>query len=145
MDGHFVPNITIGPPVIESIRKFTSLPLDVHLMIENADRYIKSVSDAGADILSFQVEVTTNTLWNTRYSSYQSYLHNMITEMQGEGLGYRKIAKRLNKMGIKTARGKEFFPASVHSILKKKKIRDERINKKFDRKVSSLQLEYEVG
>ncbi len=69
----------------------------------------------------------------------------MITEMQGEGLGYRKIAKRLNKMGIKTARGKEFFPASVHSILKKKKIRDERINKKFDRKVSSLQLEYEVG
>jgi len=56
MDGHFVPNITIGPPVIESIRKVTSLPLDVHLMIENADRYIKSFSDAGADILSVQVE-----------------------------------------------------------------------------------------
>jgi ribulose-phosphate 3-epimerase len=56
MDGHFVPNITVGPPVIESIRKVTSLPLDVHLMIENADRYIKSFSDAGADILSVQVE-----------------------------------------------------------------------------------------
>ena len=42
MDGHFVPNITIGPPVIESIRKVTELPLDVHLMIEDADRYIKS-------------------------------------------------------------------------------------------------------
>ena len=56
MDGHFVPNITIGPPVIESIRKVTSLPLDVHLMIENADRYIKSFADAGADILSVQVE-----------------------------------------------------------------------------------------
>ena len=56
MDGHFVPNITIGPPVIESIRKVTSLPLDVHLMIENADHYVKSFSDAGADILTVQVE-----------------------------------------------------------------------------------------
>ena len=65
--------------------------------------------------------------------------------MKVDGLGYRKIAKRMNEMGIKTARGKEFFPASVYSILKKKKIRDERINKKFDRKVSTLQLEYEVG
>ena len=89
--------------------------------------------------------MTSHQLWNTRYSSYQSYLHNMITEMHGEGLGYRRIAKRLNEMGVKTARGKEFFPASVHSILKKKKIRDERINKKFDRKVSSLELNYDVG
>ena len=84
--------------------------------------------------------MTSNQLWNTRYSSYLSYLHNMITVMYGEGLGYRRIAKRLNEMGVKTARGKEFFPASVHSILKKKKIRDERINKKFDRKVSSVRI-----
>ena len=56
MDGHFVPNITIGPPVIESIRKVTDLPLDVPLMIENADSYIKSFVEAGADILSVQVE-----------------------------------------------------------------------------------------
>jgi len=56
MDGHFVPNITVGPPVIESIRKITDLPLDVHLMIENADYYIKSFADAGADILTVQVE-----------------------------------------------------------------------------------------
>ena len=56
MDGHFVPNITIGSPVIESIRKVTDLPLDVHLMIENADCYIKSFVEAGADIISVQVE-----------------------------------------------------------------------------------------
>ena len=56
MDGHFVPNITIGPAVIECIRKVTDLPLDVHLMIENADSYIKSFVDAGANILSVQVE-----------------------------------------------------------------------------------------
>ncbi len=56
MDGHFVPNITIGPPVVESIRKVTDLPLDVHLMIENADGYIKSFSEAGADILTVHAE-----------------------------------------------------------------------------------------
>ena len=56
MDGHFVPNITIGPPVVESIRKITDLPLDVHLMIENADGYIKSFSEAGADILTVHAE-----------------------------------------------------------------------------------------
>ena len=56
MDGHFVPNITIGPPVIESIRKVTKLPLDVHLMIEHADCYIKSFAEAGADLLTVHVE-----------------------------------------------------------------------------------------
>jgi len=56
MDGRFVPNITIGPVVVESIRKVTELPLDVHLMIEDADRYIKDFTDAGADFLTVHVE-----------------------------------------------------------------------------------------
>ena len=56
MDGRFVPNITIGPVVVESIRKVTKLPLDVHLMIEDADRYIKDFADAGADFLTVHVE-----------------------------------------------------------------------------------------
>jgi ribulose-phosphate 3-epimerase len=56
MDGHFVPNITIGPGVVESLRKVTKLPLDVHLMIEDADRYIKDFADAGADIITVHVE-----------------------------------------------------------------------------------------
>ena len=56
MDGHFVPNITIGPQVVESIRKITDLPLDVHLMIEDADKYIKDFAQAGADILTVHVE-----------------------------------------------------------------------------------------
>lgn len=49
MDGHFVPNLTLGPPIVESIRKCTKLPLDVHLMITNADRYIPQFAEAGAD------------------------------------------------------------------------------------------------
>ncbi len=56
MDGHFVPNITIGIPVIKSIKKVTKLPLDVHLMIENPEKYIKDFANAGADILTFHYE-----------------------------------------------------------------------------------------
>jgi ribulose-phosphate 3-epimerase len=56
MDGHFVPNITIGPPVVKSLRKVTKLPFDLHLMIENPDLYIDSFVDAGADIISVHIE-----------------------------------------------------------------------------------------
>ena len=56
MDGHFVPNITMGPPVVASIRKVTTLPLDVHLMIEDPDAYIHPFVDAGADWISVHVE-----------------------------------------------------------------------------------------
>lgn len=56
MDGHFVPNISIGPPVVKSLRKTTKLIFDVHLMIENPDQYIDSFIEAGADILSVHIE-----------------------------------------------------------------------------------------
>ena len=56
MDGHFVPNITIGAPVVASIRPVTSLPLDVHLMIEHPERYISEFASAGADIITVHVE-----------------------------------------------------------------------------------------
>jgi ribulose-phosphate 3-epimerase len=56
MDGHFVPNITIGPPVVASLKKVTTVPLDVHLMIEDADRYIPAFANAGADMISVHVE-----------------------------------------------------------------------------------------
>jgi len=57
MDGHFVPNITIGPLIVEAARRVTALPLDVHLMIENPERYIKDFADAGASLISVQAEV----------------------------------------------------------------------------------------
>ena len=56
MDGHFVPNLTIGPMVIEAVRKATTLPLDVHLMIEHADRWVESYAKAGADLIGVHVE-----------------------------------------------------------------------------------------
>jgi len=56
MDGHFVPNITIGPMIVEAAKRVTDLPLDVHLMIANPDDYIEAFADAGADFISVHVE-----------------------------------------------------------------------------------------
>jgi len=58
MDGHFVPNITIGPLIVEAIRPITKLPLDVHLMIENPDQYIEAFAKAGADYITVHVEAS---------------------------------------------------------------------------------------
>ena len=60
MDGHFVPNITIGPPVIKSLRDCTKLPFDVHLMISPVHKYIEDFSNAGADIITIHPEATDN-------------------------------------------------------------------------------------
>ena len=60
MDGHFVPNISIGPPVIRSIRKTTRLPLDVHLMISDPDKYIPAFIEAGSDMLTVHAEATVH-------------------------------------------------------------------------------------
>ena len=60
MDGHFVPNITIGPEVIKKLRKYTSLPFDVHLMISPVHNFIKNFADAGADIITIHPEATND-------------------------------------------------------------------------------------
>jgi len=73
MDGHFVPNITIGPPVVRAIKRVTSLPLDVHLMIADPARYLTTFAEAGADFLSVHVEATP-------------HLHKTLTEIKELGL-----------------------------------------------------------
>lgn len=60
MDGHFVPNLTIGAPVVRCLRKVTGLPLDVHLMIDRPERYIRDFAEAGADYLTIHVEATSD-------------------------------------------------------------------------------------
>ncbi|MGE5328021.1 MAG: ribulose-phosphate 3-epimerase [Deltaproteobacteria bacterium] len=73
MDGHFVPNITIGIPVVASIKKITGLPLDVHLMIENPERYIEAFAKAGADIITFHIEAA-------------KHAHRLVQQIKGLGL-----------------------------------------------------------
>ena len=60
MDGHFVPNLTIGPPVIKALRKYTKIPFDVHLMINPVHKYIKDYAESGADIITIHPEATTS-------------------------------------------------------------------------------------
>jgi len=62
MDGHFVPNLTIGPPVIKRLRNYTKIPFDVHLMISPVHKYIKDYADAGSDIITIHPEATENLL-----------------------------------------------------------------------------------
>ena len=70
MDGHFVPNLTIGPPVIKALRSHTKLPFDVHLMISPVHKYIKNFSDAGADIITIHPEATDNLLESINHIKY---------------------------------------------------------------------------
>ena len=72
MDGHFVPNLTIGPLVVEAVRRATDKPLDVHLMIDNADDYIESFARAGADIIGVHAEACP-------------HLHRTVQAIKGEG------------------------------------------------------------
>ena len=60
MDGHFVPNLTMGPPIIKTLRQYTKLPFDVHLMISPVHKYIRDYADAGADIITIHPEATEN-------------------------------------------------------------------------------------
>ena len=80
MDGHFVPNITIGVPVVKSLRKATRLPLDVHLMIERPERYIDDFAEAGADIITVHQEATP-------------HLHRAVQQIRSHG---RKAGVAIN-------------------------------------------------
>ena len=73
MDGHFVPNLTIGPPVLKAIKTVTTLPCDVHLMIENPGRWVDAYCDAGADYLTVHVEATR-------------HLHRVLQHIRGRGI-----------------------------------------------------------
>ncbi|HHY43041.1 MAG TPA: ribulose-phosphate 3-epimerase [Thermoanaerobacterales bacterium] len=73
MDGHFVPNITLGPPVISCLKGKTSLPFDVHLMIDNPEKYVDEFIEAGADIVTVHVESTV-------------HLHRLVTHIKDKGI-----------------------------------------------------------
>lgn len=73
MDGHFVPNITIGPAVVKSLRKLTRLPFDVHLMIKHPERFLDAFADAGSDVITVHVETA-------------AHLHRTVTRIRDLGL-----------------------------------------------------------
>ena len=98
MDGHFVPNITIGVPVVKSIKKITKLPLDVHLMIENPDKYIEPFAEAGADVITFHYEAVDDNSGKLKVES------GKLNNFQLSTFNFQLIKEIINKVhsfGIK--------------------------------------------
>jgi ribulose-phosphate 3-epimerase len=128
MDGHFVPNITIGPPVVASLRKATRLPLDCHLMIENPDQYIPAFVDAGADWISVHQEACIHlhrTLELIRgYGVQTGVVINPATPVHTLG----EVLKMVDFVLIMSVNpgfgGQKFIPASLEKIRKLVTIRN---------------------
>jgi len=120
MDGHFVPNITIGPPVVAALKRVTSLPLDVHLMIEHPEDYLDAFVTAGASIISVHAEV-------------QPHLHRTLTRIRQLGAkasvainpstpleAVRDVAHLLDQLLVMSVNpgfgGQKFIPESVDKV-----------------------------
>jgi len=120
MDGHFVPNITIGPPVVAALKRVTSLPLDVHLMIEHPENYLDAFVAAGASIISVHAEV-------------QPHLHRTLTRIRQLGAkasvainpstpieAVRDVAHLLDQLLVMSVNpgfgGQKFIPESVDKV-----------------------------
>lgn len=122
MDGHFVPNLTFGAPVIKALRKVTKLPFDVHLMVTNPEDHIKPFVDAGADYITFHAEATP-------------HMHRLVQEIKGAGVkagiainpatpvaALEDIAASLDLLLIMSVNpgfgGQSFIPHSVRKVKK---------------------------
>ncbi|MBU2700259.1 ribulose-phosphate 3-epimerase [Sporomusaceae bacterium BoRhaA] len=120
MDGHFVPNLTFGPPVVAAIRKVTKLPFDVHLMITNPEEFITPFAKAGADILTVHAETT-------------HHLHKALQEIHGLGMKagvslnpatpltlIEEVLEDIDMILIMTVNpgfgGQSFIPSTLHKI-----------------------------
>ena len=122
MDGHFVPNITIGPPVVASLRKVTRLPLDVHLMIENPDEFIPAFVDAGADWISVHQEACKHlhrTLELIRHhGANPGVVINPATPVQTLGEVLEMVDHVLVMSVDPGFGGQKFIPASLDKVRK---------------------------
>ena len=135
MDGHFVPNLTIGPPVIKALRKYTKLPFDVHLMISPVHKYIKDFANAGSDIITIHPEATKNL--------EESIFHiKKLNKKVGVSLNpdtkINVIESQLSNIDLVLVMsvfpgfgGQKFIPETIKKIEDLKKIKDEN-NYSFD-------------
>lgn len=120
MDGHFVPNITLGPPIVKAVKQHTSLPLDVHLMIENPERYIADFAAAGASVITVHAEACV-------------HLHRVVHQIKELGLmagvainpgtpaqAVREVLEDVDMVLVMTVNpgfgGQAFIPHTLHKI-----------------------------
>ena len=135
MDGHFVPNLTMGPPIIKTLRQYTKLPFDVHLMISPVHKYIQDYADAGADIITIHPEATENLKNSVQHiknlnkkvgvSLNPETKINLITDLLGE-IDLVLIMSVNPGFG-----GQKFMPEVLEKIKELKKMKDQK-NIEFD-------------
>ena len=133
MDGHFVPNLTLGPPVIKSLRQYTKIPFDVHLMISPVHKYIEDYANAGADIITIHPEATSNL--NDSIKLIKK-LNKKVGISLNPGSKINLVEKHLDKIDLILIMsvnpgfgGQKFMPEVLEKIKKLNEIKD---HKKFN-------------
>ena len=135
MDGHFVPNLTIGPPVIKTLRNYTQLPFDVHLMIDPVHKYIKNYAEAGADIITIHPEATNNLKESINHIKNLKKKVGISLNPNTQIDIIKEFLDEINLVLIMSVHpgfgGQKFMPEVLIKIKKLKKIKDEQ-NLNFD-------------
>ena len=135
MDGHFVPNLTIGPPVIKALRNYTNLPFDVHLMISPVHKYIKNFAEAGSDIITIHPEATENL---NQSISLIKELKKKVGVSLNPNTKINIIENELNNIDLVLIMsvfpgfgGQKFIPETINKIKELKEIKEKK-NYTFD-------------
>ena len=135
MDGHFVPNLTIGPPVIKALRNYTKLPFDVHLMISPVHKYIKDYAEAGADIITIHPEATDNLQESIEHIKKFGKKVGVSLNPNTQIDIIEKLLVKINLVLIMSVHpgfaGQKFIPNVLDKIKELKKIKDKK-NLNFD-------------
>ena len=135
MDGHFVPNLTVGPPVIKTLRKYTKLPFDVHLMISPVHKYIKDYAEAGANIITIHPEATDNLQESIEHIKKFGKKVGVSLNPNTQIDIIEKLLVEINLVLIMSVHpgfaGQKFIPNILDKIKELKKIKDKK-NLNFD-------------
>ena len=135
MDGHFVPNLTIGPPVIKALRNYTKLPFDVHLMIAPVHKYIKNYAEAGADIITIHPEATDNLKESINHIKELGKKVGVSLNPNTKIDILKEFLNEINLVLIMSVHpgfgGQKFIPEVLQKIKELKKIKDQQ-NFNFD-------------
>jgi ribulose-phosphate 3-epimerase len=135
MDGHFVPNLTMGPPIIKSLRHYTNLPFDVHLMISPVHKYIKDYADAGADIITIHPEATENLAVSIDHIKNLGKKVGVSLNPETKINLITSLIDKIDLVLIMSVNpgfgGQKFMPEVLEKIKELKKVRDQK-NLNFD-------------
>ena len=135
MDGHFVPNLTMGPPIIKTLRQYTKLPFDVHLMISPVHKYIQDYADAGADIITIHPEATDNLKESINLIKKLNKKVGISLNPETKIDLVTNFLNEINLILIMSVNpgfgGQKFMPEVLNKIKELRKIRDEK-NLVFD-------------